>query len=73
MIYLENDCSKCIHKHVCKNKDHAKTDMEKLMSMRYGTGPNDDYDWNTMMESRGVTIRFSCKNFREETRVVGIR
>lgn len=73
MIYLENDCSKCIHKEMCKYEGNAKHDMEKLMNTTYGTGPNDDYDWNTMSDVNHVTIRFSCKSFREETKVVGIR
>lgn len=68
MINLKTDCEKCVHKKVCKNKDHAKHDMEKLKSMMYGKGPNDDYDWNTMMNSRNVNIAFSCPDYQENTR-----
>ena len=43
MIRLVTDCNTCIHKEVCKHKDNAKSDMEKLKNMIYGEGPNDDY------------------------------
>lgn len=69
MIKLATDCDKCIHKNICRNKDNAKSDMEKLKKMTYGKGPNDDYDWNVMMKHRNVIINFSCPDFLESKRV----
>ena len=66
MIKLITDCKKCMHAAVCKNKDNAAHAMEKLKNMTYGDGPNDDYDWNTMMEHYHVDISFSCPDFRPE-------
>ena len=63
MIKLATDCDKCIHKKMCRNKDNAKYAMERLKNMQYGKGPNDDYDWDTMMKARHVGITFSCPDF----------
>ena len=63
MIKLVTDCKDCIHAKVCRNKDNAKYAMERLKKMQYGTGPNDDYDWDIMMEHEHVTISFSCPDF----------
>ena len=65
MIKLTTDCSKCEYAKVCKYKGRAEADMNKLKKMRYGDGPNDDYGWGTMMESRNVDITFSCPDFKE--------
>lgn len=64
MIKLKSDCEKCMHSDVCKYKNNAKNDMERLSLMTYGDGPNDDYNWSTMSESRHVNITFSCDNYR---------
>lgn len=66
MIKLTSDCEKCMHSNVCKYKNNAKNDMERLSLMTYGDGPNDDYNWSTMSESRHVNITFSCDNYRPE-------
>lgn len=63
MIKLETDCNDCIYSKMCKNKDNAKNDMEKLKRTNYGKGPNDDYGWDLMMRSRNVVITFSCPDF----------
>ena len=63
MIKLNTDCEKCIHKKVCRNKDNAKNAMERLKNMQYGEGPNDDYDWDNMMDSKRVNIAFSCPDY----------
>ena len=63
MIKLATECEKCIHKNVCKNENNAKYAMEKLKSMQYGKGPNDDYSWEIMMEAEHVNISFSCPDF----------
>lgn len=65
MITITSNCNNCIHSKVCKHKGNAETDMTKLSNMPYGTGPNNDYDWNTMSNHRNVTITFSCPNYRE--------
>lgn len=70
MIELRTDCLKCKHNKVCKYKGNAESDMKKLKEMRYGNGPNDDYDWDIMMKSRHVTITFSCPEFNQETNTV---
>ena len=64
MIRLVTDCNTCMHKEVCKHKDNAKSDMEKLKNMIYGEGPNDDYTWDTISSSRHVNITFSCPDYR---------
>lgn len=64
MIKLKNDCKNCIHVNVCKNVNNAKNCMDKLKNETYGTGPNDDYDWDTMMNHKNVTIEFSCPDFK---------
>ena len=63
MIKLTTDCEKCLHAKVCRHKGNAKNAMEKLKKTRFGKGPNDDYDWETMMNHSGVTITFSCPDF----------
>lgn len=63
MIKLATKCEECLHEKVCKNKNNAKYAMNKLTSAIYGTGPNDDYDWKTMMEHMHVNITFSCPDF----------
>lgn len=40
--------------------------MKKLKEMRYGDGPNDDYDWGIMMEHYNVDITFSCPHFEKK-------
>lgn len=70
MIKLKTDCKDCMHEKVCKNKNNAKYDMEKLKKSQYGRGPNDDYDWGFMMDARHVDIEFSCPDF---TSGIGIR
>lgn len=63
MIKLATDCKDCIHSKVCRNKDNAKSAMEKLKKMQFGKGPNDDYDWDTMMKVCNVNINFSCPDY----------
>ena len=63
MIKLKTDCKDCIHAKVCKNKDNAKNAMKKLNDTRYGDGPNDDYNWDIMMDFKHVDIEFSCPEF----------
>lgn len=72
MITLTTDCDKCVHKGVCKYEGNAKSDMNKLKNTMYGKGPNDDYDWDIISNSRNVDIKFSCKDYREKT-YTGIR
>ena len=62
-INLKTDCEKCIHKNVCRHRNNAKHMRDKLMSLTYGNGPNDDYDWNTMSDVEHVEIDFSCPAF----------
>ena len=66
MIKLATNCEKCIHKKVCNCKDNAKYAMERLKKMQYGKGPNNDYDWETMMKADNVDITFSCPDYIEE-------
>lgn len=66
MITLFTDCNQCIHGSMCRWKHNAAHAMAKLKNTRYGTGPNDDYDWNIMMEFQHVNITFSCPDFRQE-------
>lgn len=70
MISLKTNCEECIHKNVCRNKNNAKNDMDRLASMTYGTGSNDDYSWAIMMESRHVDIIFSCHDFMKSGRPI---
>lgn len=63
MIMLETDCNMCRHVEVCKYKNNAKNAMEKLKKTTYGTGYSDDYDWDTIMKSENVVIKFSCPKF----------
>lgn len=67
MIKLITDCDKCIHNKMCKYRRNAELAMKKLKSMTYGTGPNDDYDWGTMMEFEHVDITFSCPDYVKAT------
>lgn len=64
MIKLVTDCDACIHKTICKYKDNAKADMNKLKNMNYGTGLNDDYDWETISDSRHVNVTFACSDYK---------
>ena len=64
MIELLTKCEDCIHKKVCKNVNNPKNAMNKLKNLEYSDHPNQDYDWDTMMNYYGVTIRFSCGDFR---------
>ena len=64
MIKLKTDCDTCLHKDICKYKDNAKVDMNKLKDMNYGIGPNDDYSWDDISNSRHVDITFSCTDYR---------
>ena len=64
MIKLTTDCSNCVHSKVCRNKNNAKNAMEKLKNQQYGDGPNDDYDWNIMMQHYNVKIEFSCPDYK---------
>lgn len=64
MITLKTDCTKCIHEKVCRHKHNPRNEMNKLKVMRYGNGPNDDYDWDTMMKSRNVNVEFSCPDYK---------
>ena len=68
MIKLKTNCDECNHNVVCKHIDTAKNNMEKLKKTQYGSGPNDDYDWDTMMEQYDVNIEFSCKNYQMRSR-----
>ena len=72
MFTLLTDCNKCIHEKICKYKDNAKNAMNRLKEMQYGEGPNDDYDWDTIMQTQHVTISFSCPNFSSKTFTRGI-
>lgn len=63
MIMLETDCNMCRHVEVCKYKNNAKNAMEKLKKIKYSNGYSDDYDWDTIMESENVVIKFSCPKF----------
>lgn len=66
MITLKTDCTNCIHSKVCKNYNEPKNMYNKLKDLRFGTGPNDDYDWNTMSESYRVNIDVSCKDCQRQ-------
>ena len=63
MIELITDCKDCVHNKVCRNRDNAKIATNKLKNMTYGDGPNDDYDWDIMMDHMKVHIRFYCDDF----------
>lgn len=65
-IRLATKCEECFHEKVCKNRNNAKYDMDKLSKMTYGCGPNDDYYWPIMMEHRHVDITFSCPDFNRK-------
>ena len=58
-IQLETDCTKCIHYKVCAHKNNAKNDKEKLEETMYGKGPNDDYNWKTIMNVHCVNVVYS--------------
>lgn len=68
-IKLTTNCDECAHKAMCKYKNNAQYAMEKLKDMNYGTGPNDDYSWDTMMEAEHVNITFSCPMFMKSAGV----
>lgn len=65
-IKIKSDCNICVHKKVCRYKDNAKHDAEKLKKMTYGPGPNNDYDWDTMTTNRNVNITFECPSYVDE-------
>lgn len=64
MIKLATECGTCLHKDVCRYINNAKGDMLKLKNINYGTGPNDDYTWDTISGSHHVDITFSCPDYR---------
>ena len=63
MINLKTNCDNCIHAEVCKRKDKPKYICEKLGDLTFGKGPNDVYDWDTMMEQYKVNVDISCPDF----------
>lgn len=65
MIKLKTNCDNCIHKKVCKNINNAENNMNKLKKTQYGSGPNNDYDWDIMMKHNNVVIEFSCPDFEK--------
>lgn len=65
MIKLKTNCDACIHKKVCKNINNAVHNMNKLKKTQYGSGPNDDYNWDIMMNHYNVVIEFSCPDFEK--------
>ena len=71
MIKLDGDCKDCIMRKTCKYHNNALHAMNKLKNTKYGTGPNDDYDWDTMMDVEHVTITFSCRHYISEERING--
>ena len=70
MIKLTTDCNKCVHKKMCRYTRNAELAMKKLKNMTYGTGPNDDYDWDTMMNVEHVDIIFSCPDYEQHTQKI---
>ena len=68
MIKLKTDCTKCIHAKVCKNKNNVKIFYERLCDLTYGSGPNDDYDWNIMSDHYRVNVDISCPDFEKKDR-----
>ena len=70
MITLKTNCEECALQKVCSYKGNAATAMRKLKNMTYGTGPNDDYSWDIMMEHKQVGICFSCPHFVKKYDVV---
>ena len=73
MIKLETKCEDCIMNKTCTYKNNALYAMNKLKSMNYGTGSNDDYSWDIMMEVEHVTITFSCRHFISSAKVRGVQ
>ena len=73
MIKLETKCEDCIMNGTCKYKNNALYAMNKLKSMDYGIGPNDDYDWDIMMEHLAVDVTFSCRHFISSAKVRGVQ
>ena len=48
----------------CANtKNNVESDFNKLKKTTYDSGPNGDYDWNTMSVHRNVEIRFACPDY----------
>ena len=70
MINLKTNCEECIHVKICKNKNNAKNFCERLSDLTYGSGPNDDYDWNTMSDHYNVNIDISCPDFKKTDRPI---
>lgn len=64
-IKLKTPCEKCEYVKVCKYRNNAKHAMERLARAMYGNGPNDDYDWDTMLEHYNVNVTFSCPDYKE--------
>ena len=74
MLKLRTDCNDCLHSKVCKNKNKAKSAMEKLKNANYGKGPNDDYGWDVISDAMHVNIDFSCLDFdKKGTNQFGVR
>ena len=69
MIKLKTDCETCMHKNICRFRDNAKSDVNKLKNINYGIGPNDNYDWDTISNSRHVTIEFSCMDYTRDNSI----
>lgn len=63
MINVQTYCKDCVHKKVCRNGGQPELFRKKLSSLIYGTGPSDDYDWDTMSSHYGIKIDISCINF----------
>lgn len=64
-IYLETNCEECIHNEVCKNKNNAKHEYDRLRDLQYGKGPNDDYPYDIMMQANRVLITIKCPDFHK--------
>lgn len=65
MLKVATDCSKCVHQKVCRKVNNMEMLKNKLANTNFGKGPNDDYDWDTMSDSYGVDISFSCADFSQ--------
>lgn len=60
MIKLMTSCTDCMHTKMCKYKGNVESDFNKLKRTVYGSGPNNNYDWEAMSKQRNVEIRFAC-------------
>lgn len=63
MIKLMTSCTDCMHSKMCKYKGNVESDFNKLKRTVYGSGPNDNYDWEAMTKQRNVEIRFTCPDY----------